>query len=81
MDHDDYTQAGDLFRLMSDDEKVRLAVNIVESMGGCHDPIIDRQLEHFEKADENYGRLVGEALDAYNRGEMEDLHESVQPHV
>ncbi len=81
VDHDDYTQAGDLFRLMSDDEKVRLAVNIVESMGGCQDHIIDRQLEHFEKADENYGRLVSEALDAYNRGEMDDLHESVQPHV
>ncbi len=81
VDHDDYTQAGDLFRLMGDDEKVRLAVNIVESLGGCQDHIIDRQLEHFDKADPDYRRLVEEGLDAYNRGEMDDLHESVQPHV
>ncbi len=80
VDHDDYTQAGNLFRLMSDDEKVRLAVNIAESLGGCRHEIIERQLGHFEAADPDYKRLVREALDAFDRGEL-DLHESVQPHV
>ncbi|MFP4600831.1 MAG: catalase [Persicimonas sp.] len=80
VDHDDYTQAGNLFRLMGDDEKVRLAVNIAESLGGCREEIIERQLDHFEAADPDYKRLVREALDAFDRGEL-DLHESVQPHV
>jgi catalase len=80
VEHDDYTQAGNLFRLMSDDEKVRLAVNIAEALGGCRDEIVERQLGHFDAADSSYGRLVREGLDAYDRGEL-DLHESVQPHV
>jgi catalase len=79
-EHDDYTQAGNLFRLMGKDEKTRLAVNIAESMGGCRDEIIERQLGHFDAADSDYGRVVREALDAYDRGEL-DLHESVQPHA
>ncbi len=81
VEHDDYTQAGNLFRLMSDAEKQRLARNIVESLGGCRKPIIERQMKHFEAADPDYGRRVGEALDAYERGELGDLHESVQPHA
>ncbi|MFU8803184.1 MAG: catalase-related domain-containing protein, partial [Bradymonadaceae bacterium] len=81
VDHDDYTQAGNLFRLMSDDEKNRLAINIVESMGGCRRPIIERQLQHFHAADPDYGRRVREALKRYDRGDFDDLHESVQPHA
>lgn len=81
VDHDDYTQAGDLYRLMSDQEKQRLACHIVESLGGCRKPIVERQLAHFEAADPDYGRRVRETLKAYERGELRDLHQSVQPHV
>ena len=81
VDHDDYTQAGDLFRLMSEAEKQRLARNIAESLGGCRKPIIERQLKHFAAADPDYGRRVKNALDAYARGDLGDLHESVQPHA
>lgn len=81
VDHDDYTQAGNLFRLMSEPEKQRLASNIVESLGGCRESIIERQMKHFEAADPDYARRVRESLKAYARGEMKDLHESVQPHV
>lgn len=80
VDHDDYTQAGDLFRLMGEEERVRLATNIAESLGGCRQEIIDRQLGHFDKADEDYGRLVRKALEEYKKGRL-DLHESVQPNV
>ena len=34
-DHDDYTQAGDLYRLMSDEEKDRLAASLAAALGGC----------------------------------------------
>ncbi len=61
-DHDDYTQAGDLFRLMSEDEKDRLANTIAGAMQGVRQEVIDRQLEHFDKADEDYGRRVRKAL-------------------
>ncbi|MBA2660941.1 MAG: catalase [Bradymonadaceae bacterium] len=60
--HDDYTQAGNLFRLMGDEEKTRLANNIAESLGECHDHIIDRQLRHFYKADQDYGQRTSKAL-------------------
>ena len=62
IDHDDYTQAGDLYRLMSEEEKERLVGTIAGSMEGVRDEVIERQLAHFDKADEDYGRRVREAL-------------------
>jgi len=60
--HDDYTQAGDLFRLMSDAEKARLAGNIAGALGECRTETVERQLAHFYKADQDYGRRVSAAL-------------------
>jgi catalase len=80
VDHDDYTQAGNLFRLMGDDEKDRLAYNLAESLGECDQHIIDRQMKHFDRADEDYGRRVRKAIDKYRRNREERLsHASVQP--
>ena len=62
IDHDDYTQAGDLFRMMSENEKGRLASNLAGAMSGCRQEVIERQLGHFDKADPDYGRRVREAL-------------------
>ena len=53
----------------------------VETVRQIVDPIIERQLAHFEAADPDYGRRVRETLKAYDRGELRDLHESVQPHA
>ena len=39
-DIDDYTQAGDLFRLMTIDEKARLIENIADAMKGIPEHII-----------------------------------------
>ncbi len=78
--HDDYTQAGDLFRLMNEEEKDRLARNISESLGECRQEIVERQLAHFDQADADYGRRVRAALDQHAMHREEDAeHASVQP--
>jgi len=60
--NDDFTQAGNLYRLMPDDEKKRLHKAIACAMKGVPKQIIDRQLAHFEKADPNYAKGVKKAL-------------------
>lgn len=60
--NDDYTQAGNLFRLMNDDQKQQLFHNIAESMEGVPSEIIKRQLVHFHKADPAYASGVAAAL-------------------
>lgn len=60
--NDDYTQPGNLFRLMNDGQKTQLFCNIMEAMQGVPERIIARQLVHFYKADPAYGRGVAQAL-------------------
>ncbi|MCM3670189.1 catalase KatA [Mesobacillus maritimus] len=63
-DHDDhYTQAGDLYRLMSEEERTRLVDNIVNAMKPVeYDEIKLRQIKHFYKADPEYGTRVAKGL-------------------
>ena len=60
--NDDYTQAGDLFRLFDEGQKSRLFANIAESMEGVPQHIIDKALEHFDKIDPAYGQGIRNAL-------------------
>lgn len=60
--NDDYTQAGNLFRLMKADERARLIGNIVDGMGSVPRRIQLLQISHFYKADPEYGRGVAEGL-------------------
>jgi catalase len=61
--HDHYTQAGDLYRLMSTEEKVRLVENIVAAMKSVErEDIKLRQIQHFYKADPEYGERVANGL-------------------
>jgi catalase len=60
--NDDYTQAGDLFRLMSDDQKQQLFNNFAEAMDGVPGEIVARQLGHFHKADPAYAAGVAAAM-------------------
>ncbi|MBD0405547.1 catalase [Bacillus siamensis] len=61
--HDHYTQAGDLYRLMSEEERARLVANIVGAMKPVEKEEIKlRQIGHFYKADPEYGRRVAEGL-------------------
>jgi catalase len=63
-DHNDhYTQAGDLYRLLSKDERTRLVENIVEAMKPVEKEEIKlRQIQHFYKADPEYGTRVADGL-------------------
>ncbi len=60
--NDDYSQAGDLFRLMSADQQQQLFTNIAGAMTGVPEEIVERQLEHFAKADSAYAKGVAEKL-------------------
>ncbi len=60
--NDDYSQPGDLFRLMSPDQKNQLFQNLADAMQGVPADIIQRQLGHFHKADPAYATGVAAAL-------------------
>ena len=60
--NDDYRQPGDLFRLMSADQKQQLFDNIAAAMQGVPVEIIKRQLGHFYKCDPAYGIGVAKAV-------------------
>ena len=60
--NDDYTQAGNLFRLMKPDERERLIGNIVEHMRPVRREIQLRQIRQFHKADPAYGEGVAAGL-------------------
>ncbi len=61
--NDDYTQAGNLFRMFDEGQRQRLFHNIVASMQGVPAEIIARQIEHFTKCDPAYGAGVAEEVD------------------
>lgn len=61
---DDFTQAGNLFRLLPTDEKQRLFENIAGAMAGVDAETQQRQLGHFDRADAAYGAGVRTALRA-----------------
>ncbi|MCY3670587.1 MAG: catalase [Alphaproteobacteria bacterium] len=70
---DDFAQAGDLYRLMSEDEKDRLVAAIAESLSQVQrteigDAIVCRSLGHFCRADREYGRRVAVAVKARRGG-------------
>jgi len=62
---DHFTQAGNLFRLLSSEERARLVENIAASLKNADAASQDRQLGHFLKADPAYGRGVAEAQAAH----------------
>jgi catalase len=64
---DDYTQAGNLFRLMPAQEQQNLFDNLAGPMSQVSDEIIQRQLGHFDQADPAYGAGVRAALKARGR--------------
>ncbi len=53
--NDDYTQPGNLFRLMTPAERNRLMDNIAEAMQGVPVEIVKRQVGHFYRCDADYG--------------------------
>jgi catalase len=60
--NDDYTQPGDLFRLMTPEQQGRLCSNIARHMASVPRDIQLRQICHFFRADPAYGIGVARAL-------------------
>ncbi|MDY6937757.1 MAG: catalase [Cyanobacteriota bacterium] len=60
--NDDYSQAGDLYRLIPEDAKQRLVDNIVGSLGEVPQEIQEKQLCQFFQADRDYGSRVAKGL-------------------
>ncbi len=61
---DYYSQAGSLFRLMSDDEKSRLAITIAGGLSSAQASVQRRILGFLERADPAYAALVSRQLDS-----------------
>ncbi len=62
VDADYYSQAGALFRLMSAEQQALLIDNIAGAMMGVSADVVERQLQHFYRADEAYGNGIAKAL-------------------
>jgi catalase len=59
---DDFTQAGNLFRILPASEQQKLFDNLAGPLSQVPDDILQRQLGHFDKADPAYGAGVRAAL-------------------
>lgn len=59
---DDYFQAGEYYRNLSEDEKAHLVDNLVDSLKHASKEIQERQLPHFLKSDKDYGMRVAAGL-------------------
>lgn len=57
-DEDHYSQAGDLFRLMDDSQKVQLTTTIAEGLVQASESAQHRMLEQFRKADPDYAARI-----------------------
>ena len=62
VDHDDYTQPGNLYRMFDDAHRDRLTRRIAGALGQARPEVQLRQLCHFFRADEDYGRRVARLL-------------------
>ena len=62
---DDFYQAGEMYRLMSPEERSRLVANIAGGLAQVsRDDVIEKNLAHFHATDPEYGRRVEEAVHA-----------------
>jgi catalase len=64
---DDFTQAGDLYRLQPADAQTRLVDNIATGLGGVSpgavgDGIIERSIAHFRAADPEFGERIAQGV-------------------
>ncbi len=61
----DYVQAGNLYRLMTEEEKERLVGNLAGFISKVsRDDIAQRAIENFRKADPDYGKRLEAAVQA-----------------
>ncbi len=60
--NDDYTQAGNLFRLMTEEQKEALFSNTARTMVGVPEEIVLRWIAYCTKADSDYGKGIAKRL-------------------
>ncbi len=63
-DEDNFTQAGELFRIMSDDQKDQLAGNIAGGLSQATESAQERMLAQYAEADPDYAARVKAAIEA-----------------
>jgi len=61
-DDDNFSQAGDLFRLMSEDQKNQLAKNLAGDLSQATQSVQERMLAQFAAADADYAARVKKHL-------------------
>ncbi len=61
-DDDNFTQAGDLFRIMSEDQKQQLFANIAGGLVHATASVQEHLLAQFEQADPEYAAGVRAAM-------------------
>ncbi|WP_374029718.1 catalase [Bdellovibrio bacteriovorus] len=61
-DNDDFTQAGNLYRLLSVEERKRLTSNIAGTMRGLPEELQRKNIAHFAKCDPQYGAQIAAYL-------------------
>jgi len=60
--NDDFVQPGNLYRVMTHDQKSRLVSNIVGHLKNARKDIQERQVLHFYRADTDYGLRIAKGL-------------------
>ena len=78
VDHDDYTQPGDLFRMFDDEHRDRLATRIAGVLGQARVEVQHRQLCHFVRADPEYGTRIADKLGIDTSSFMQDAADHVE---
>ena len=63
-DEDNFTQAGELFRIMTEDQKNQLAENIAGGLSQASESAQARMLEQYAAADVDYAARVKKAIEA-----------------
>jgi catalase len=65
VEDNDFVQAGNLYRLMSEDGKERLINNLAGSIAGVsRDDIAERAIDNFRQADGDFGKRLEAAVQA-----------------
>ena len=61
-DEDNYSQAGDLYRIMSEDQKQQLANNIADGLSQATKDVQEVMFVQYDLADSDYGERVIKAV-------------------
>lgn len=61
-DEDNFSQAGDLFRMMSDDQKRQLVNNIADGLSQATSDVQEAMFRQYDQADPAYGLMVRAAV-------------------